>query len=81
MSAPRRCSIRAVSGPPMTEKMNFAPVGVIKFQRHPRHDEREEAGDDEEMQEAFERFEAREPFVAGLRLEFRLAERFGVGEI
>ena len=52
------------------------PVGVVELQRHAGDNQREEAGDDEEMQEAFKRLEAREPFIALLRLDLGLTEGF-----
>ena len=42
---------------------DLRPVGVIELQRHAGDDEQQETRHDEEMQEALERHEAREPFV------------------
>ena len=54
----------------------FCPVSVIKFQRHAGYDQQQETGHHEEMQKSLEGREAREPFVAVLRFEFRFAESF-----
>ena len=34
--APNRCSVRAVSAPPMKLEQRFGPVRVVKLQRHAR---------------------------------------------
>jgi hypothetical protein len=53
---------------------HLGPVRVIELERHARDDQQQEAGDDQEMEEALEGQEAGEPFAAFLGAELGLAE-------
>ena len=59
-------------------KDDLRPVGVVELQRHARDDQQQETGHDQEMQEALERREAREPFLVAPRLRPLFPERFRV---
>ena len=65
----------------MTLNITLAQSGVIELQRHAGDDQQQETRHDEEMQEALERHEAREPFVVLLGFDFGFAERFRVVQV
>ena len=59
----------------------LGPVGIVELERHAGEDEQEEAGHDQEMQEALEGHEAGEPFIVGLGLDLGFAELLRVVQV
>ena len=55
-------------------KYGACPPSIVKFKRHSRDHQKQKTGDNQEMQEAFNRHEAREPFVVLLRIHLGFPE-------
>src|SRR5262249_46630456 len=59
-------------------EQRFRPVCIIKLERHSCDYQQEKAGDDQEVEEAFERDETREPLATDLGVCLGFAELPGI---
>ena len=59
---------------------DFRPISVIELQRHAGDNQKQETGDDKEVQESIEGQESGKPFLIFLRMNPGFSETFGIIE-